>query len=73
MNAYGRRGSIAPLFKLDPSVEVSGKLYAPAAVFPGKDVWYPLDIRLGEPQEISVLKSLLIDVKSIATSVECRY
>jgi hypothetical protein len=32
-------------------MEVSGQLYAPAALPPGKEApWYPLDRRLGGPQ-----------------------
>ena len=37
MKTYGGRGSIAPLLlKLDPSMEVSGKLDAPTALLPGE-------------------------------------
>jgi hypothetical protein len=31
-------------------MEVSGQLYAPAALPQGKSPWYPLDRRLGGPQ-----------------------
>jgi hypothetical protein len=32
---------------------VSGQFHAPAALTPGKDFWYLLDRRLGEPQSRS--------------------
>jgi hypothetical protein len=31
-------------------MEVSGQVHAPAALNPGKSPWYPLDRRLGGPQ-----------------------
>jgi hypothetical protein len=31
-------------------MEISGQLHAPAALLPGKSPWYPLDRRLGGPQ-----------------------
>jgi hypothetical protein len=34
-------------------MEVSGRLYAPAALPPGKEARYPLDWRLGGPQSRS--------------------
>jgi hypothetical protein len=34
-------------------MEVSGQLHAPAALPPGKSLWYPLDRRLGGPQSRS--------------------
>jgi hypothetical protein len=30
-------------------MEVSGQLHAPAALARGKNTWYPLDKKLGEP------------------------
>jgi hypothetical protein len=34
-------------------MEVSGQIHAPAALPPGKEPWYPLDRRPGEPQSRS--------------------
>jgi hypothetical protein len=34
-------------------MEVSGQLHAPSALFLGKDRGYPLDRRLGGPQNLS--------------------
>jgi hypothetical protein len=34
-------------------MEVSGQLHAPAALPPGKEPWYPVDRRLGRPQNLS--------------------
>jgi hypothetical protein len=34
-------------------MEMSGQLQAPAALFPGKSPWYPLDRRVGGPQSRS--------------------
>jgi hypothetical protein len=36
-------------------MEVSGQLYNPAALPPGKSPWYPLDRKLGGPQSRSGL------------------
>jgi hypothetical protein len=33
-------------------MEVNGQLHAPAALPPGKDPWYPLDRRLGDPRAV---------------------
>jgi hypothetical protein len=34
-------------------MEMSGQLHAPAALHPGKSPWYPLDGRLGGPNNRS--------------------
>jgi hypothetical protein len=34
-------------------MEVSGQLHTPAALPPGKGPWYPMDRRLGGPQNRS--------------------
>jgi hypothetical protein len=54
MKEYWGSGGIAPHI-LWPRLwmEVSGQLHAPAALPQEKSPWYPLDMRLGEPQSHS--------------------
>jgi hypothetical protein len=42
-------------------MEVSGQLHAPAALPPGKILWYPLDRRLGRPQRNIIFPLFLRD------------
>jgi hypothetical protein len=54
MNTYwGSEGTAPLILRLQHQTEVSDQLHAPAALFPGKEPWYPLDRRLGGSQSRS--------------------